>query len=164
LQAGAVIGSDGFGYVFIDGAFVKIPQIGNVELGDRVEIGANTCIDRAQTGTTRIGAGTKIDNLVQIGHNCRVGANSAFAAQVGLAGSTGVGDHVLVGGKAAFKGHLTVGSRARIAGGAHVWNDVADGAFVSGQPAQDHRVELRQQVRVRNLDKLYARVDALEQR
>jgi UDP-3-O-[3-hydroxymyristoyl] glucosamine N-acyltransferase len=150
--------------VFVDGGFTKIPQIGNVVLGDRVEIGANACIDRAQTGTTRIGDGTKIDNLVQIGHNCQIGSNSAFAAQTGLAGSTVVGDHVLVGGQSAFKGHLTVGSRVRIAGATHVWGDIPDGAFVSGQPARDHREELRRQVAVRNLDKLYARVEALERR
>jgi UDP-3-O-[3-hydroxymyristoyl] glucosamine N-acyltransferase len=163
LQAGAVVGSDGFGYVFVDGAFRKIPQIGNVELGDGVEIGANACVDRAQTGTTRIGAGTKIDNLVQIGHNCRIGRNSAFAAQSGLAGSTVIGDNVLVGGQSAFKGHVTVGSRVRIAGASHIWNDVPDGAFVSGRPAHDHREELRLQVRIRKLDNLYRRVEALEQ-
>ncbi len=138
LQPGAVVGSDGFGYVFVDGAFTKIPQVGNVELGDRVEIGANACVDRAQTGTTRIGAGTKIDNLVQIGHNCRIGHDSAFAAQAGLAGSTVIGDYVLVGGQSAFKGHVTVGSRVRIAGATHVWSDIPDGAFVSGRPAHDH--------------------------
>jgi UDP-3-O-[3-hydroxymyristoyl] glucosamine N-acyltransferase len=164
LQAGAVVGSDGFGYVFVDGRFAKIPQVGNVELGDDVEIGANACIDRAQTGTTRIGEGTKIDNLVQIGHNSRIGKHSAFAAQTGLAGSTIVGDHVLVGGQSAFKGHITVGSRVRIAGASHIWGDVPDDAFVSGRPAHEHQAELRQQVRIRNLDKLYARVDALEQR
>ncbi len=164
LQAGAIVGSDGFGYVFVDGRFTKIPQLGTVELGDGVEIGANTCIDRAQTGATRIGAGTKIDNLVQIGHNCRVGAHTAIAAQSGLAGSTVIGDYVLVGGQSAFKGHITVGSRVRIAGASHVWGDVPDGAFISGQPAHDHRDELRQQVRIRNLDKVYARVEALEQR
>jgi UDP-3-O-[3-hydroxymyristoyl] glucosamine N-acyltransferase len=164
LQAGAVVGSDGFGYVFLDGRFTKIPQLGTVELGDGVEIGANTCIDRAQTGATRIGAGTKIDNLVQIGHNCRIGANTAIAAQTGLAGSTVIGDYVQVGGQSAFKGHITVGSRVRIAGATHVWGDVPDGAFISGRPAHDHHAELRQQVRIRNLDKVYARVEALERR
>jgi UDP-3-O-[3-hydroxymyristoyl] glucosamine N-acyltransferase len=164
LQASAVIGSDGFGYVFIDGRFVKIPQIGNVVLGDRVEIGACTCIDRAQTGTTSIGDGTKIDNLVQVGHNCRIGSNSAFAAFVGISGSTNIGDYALVGGQTAFKGHVTVGARVKIAGATHVWGDVPDDAFISGRPAQDHRDELRKQVRLRKLDKLFERVDALEQR
>ena len=88
LQAGAIVGSDGFGYVFIDGHFEKIPQVGIVTLGDDVEVGANTCIDRAQMGTTSIGTGTKIDNLIQIGHNCRIGKHSAFAAMTGLAFGT----------------------------------------------------------------------------
>jgi UDP-3-O-[3-hydroxymyristoyl] glucosamine N-acyltransferase len=164
LQASAVIGSDGFGYVFVDGRFVKIPQIGNVVLGDRVEIGACTCVDRAQTGTTSIGEGTKIDNLVQVGHNCRIGSNSAFAAFVGISGSTNIGDYTLVGGQAAFKGHQTIGSRVTIGGASHVWGDVPDGAFISGRPAQDHRGELRKQVRIRKLEKLFERVDALEKR
>ena len=164
LQAGAVVGSDGFGYVFVDGKFVKIPQIGDVVLGDDVEIGANTCIDRAQTGTTSIGDGTKIDNLVQIGHNCRIGSNCGLAAMTGLAGSTTIGDYTVVGGQSAFKGHITVGSRVRIAGNTMVWGDIPDGASVSGQPARDHREELKQQVRLRNLDKLYERVSALEQK
>jgi UDP-3-O-[3-hydroxymyristoyl] glucosamine N-acyltransferase len=164
LQAGAVIGSDGFGYAFVDGRFAKIPQIGDVQLGDDVEIGANTCIDRAQTGSTTIGSGTKIDNLVQVGHNCRIGRNCGFAAMTGLAGSTVIGDYTVVGGQSAFKGHITVGSRVRIAGNTMVWNDVADDAFISGQPARDHRDELRQQVRLRNLEKLYERVSALERK
>jgi UDP-3-O-[3-hydroxymyristoyl] glucosamine N-acyltransferase len=164
LQAGAVVGSDGFGYAFVDGAFLKIPQVGNVVLADDVEIGAITCIDRAQTGSTTIGTGSKIDNLVQIGHNCRIGKHSAFAAMTGLAGSTDVGDYVQVGGQSAFKGHITVGSRVRIAGNTMVWGDLPDGAFVSGQPAQDHREELRLQVRLRNLGKLYERVSALERK
>ncbi len=164
LQAGAVIGSDGFGYVFVDGRFAKIPQIGDVVLGDDVEIGAYTCVDRAQTGTTSIGAGTKIDNLVQIGHNSRIGRHCGFAAMTGLAGSTVIGDYTVVGGQSAFKGHITVGSRVRIAGNTMVWGDVPDGAFISGQPARDHREELRQQVRLRNLEKLYERVSALERK
>jgi len=164
LQAGAIVGSDGFGYVFVDGRFDKIPQIGIVELGDDVEIGANTCIDRAQTGVTRIGEGTKIDNLVQVGHNCRIGRHCAFAAMTGLAGSTDVGDYTVVGGQSAFKGHITVGSRVKIAGNTMVWGDVPDDAFISGAPAQDHKNELRQQVRLRNLEKLYQRVSALEQK
>ena len=163
LQAGAIVGSDGFGYVFIDGRFAKIPQVGDVVLGDDVEIGANTCIDRAQTGSTTIGTGTKIDNLVQIGHNCRIGKHCGFAAMTGLAGSTIVGDYTVVGGQSAFKGHITVGSRVRIAGNTMVWGDVADDAIISGAPAHDHREELRLQVRLRNLDKLFERVTALEQ-
>lgn len=162
LHSGSVIGADGFGYVFVDGKFEKIPQIGNVVLGDDVEIGANTCVDRAQTGSTQIGDGTKIDNLCQIGHNCRIGKHCGLAAQVGLAGSTNLGDYVLVGGKAGFSGHLTVGSRARIGGGSQVWKNVPEGAFFSGAPARPHEERMRQEVMIRNLAKLAARVDALE--
>jgi UDP-3-O-[3-hydroxymyristoyl] glucosamine N-acyltransferase len=164
LQAGAIVGSDGFGYVFVDGRFAKIPQIGDVVLGDDVEIGANACIDRAQTGTTAIGDGTKIDNLVQIGHNCRIGKHCGFAAMVGIAGSTTVGDYTVIGGQAGVNGHITIGSRVRVAGGTHVWHDVSDDATISGRPARDHREELKGQVRLRTLEKLYERVSALEQR
>jgi UDP-3-O-[3-hydroxymyristoyl] glucosamine N-acyltransferase len=164
LHPGAVIGSEGFGYVFVEGRFERIPQVGNVVLADDVEIGANTCIDRAQTGSTQIGAGTKIDNLCQIGHNCRIGAHTGMAALTGLAGSTIIGDYVLVGGQAGFKGHITIGSRVKIAAGAKVWGDVADGTFVSGTPARPHQEDLRREVMVRGLPKLLARVDALEKK
>ncbi len=164
LHSGAVIGSDGFGYVFVDGKFERIPQVGNVVLGDDVEIGANTCVDRAQTGSTHIGDGTKIDNLCQIGHNCRIGKHCGIAAEVGLAGSTILGDYVLVGGKAGSIGHLTVGSRARIGGGSQVWKDVPEGAFYSGIPGRPHSEQMRREVMIRNLPKLVARVDALEKR
>lgn len=164
IHPGAVIGSDGFGYVFVDGRFERIPQVGNVVLGDDVEIGANTCIDRAQTGSTQIGPGTKIDNLCQIGHNCRIGAHTGIAAQTGLAGSTIIGDYVLIGGQAGFKGHITIGSRVKIAAGAKVWGDIADDAFVSGWPARPHQEDLRREVMVRGLPKLVARVDALEKK
>jgi len=162
LQPGAVIGSDGFGWAFLDGRLRKIPQIGIVELGDDVEIGANTTVDRAQTGVTRIGEGTKIDNLCQIGHNVRIGKHSALAAQNGISGSTTLGDYVRVGGQSGFNGHITIGSRVTVAGGTAVWNDLADGAFVSGRPARKHRDEVRGQVFLKNLPKLFARVDALE--
>ena len=162
LQPGSVIGSDGFGWAFLDGRLQKIPQIGIVELGDDVEIGANTTVDRAQTGVTRIGEGTKIDNLCQIGHNVRIGKHSALAAQNGIAGSTTLGDYVRVGGQSGFNGHITIGSRVTVAGGTAVWSDLADGAFVSGRPARTHRDEVRGQVFLKNLPKLFARVDALE--
>jgi UDP-3-O-[3-hydroxymyristoyl] glucosamine N-acyltransferase len=162
LGPGAIVGSDGFGWAFLDGALQKIPQIGIVELGDDVDIGANTCIDRAQTGVTSIGNGTKIDNLCQIGHNCRIGQHCAIAAQTGLAGTTTIGDYVQVGGQSGFSGHLVVGSQAKIAAGSAVWADVDAGAMVGGSPARPHRENLRVQASVRRLPKLYARVEALE--
>jgi UDP-3-O-[3-hydroxymyristoyl] glucosamine N-acyltransferase len=164
LQAGAVIGSDGFGWAFLDGRLVKIPQVGIVALGDDVEIGANTCVDRAQTGVTSIGEGTKIDNLCQIGHNARIGKHNAIAAFAGMAGTTTIGDYNKIAGSALFPGHTTIGSRVTIGGASHVWGDVPDGAFVTGQPAQNHRDHVRLQAYLRKLPKLFARVDALEKR
>lgn len=164
LQSQAVVGSEGFGWAFLEGTLQKIPQIGIVELGDDVEIGANTCIDRAQTGVTSVGTGTKIDNLCQIGHNCRIGRHTAIAAQTGLAGTTTIGDYVQVGGQSGFGGHLTIGARAKIGGGSEVWGDVPEGATVSGSPARDHRETLRAQAYLRRLPKLIERVEALERR
>jgi UDP-3-O-[3-hydroxymyristoyl] glucosamine N-acyltransferase len=164
LQAGAVVGSDGFGWAFLDGRLVKIPQIGNVTLGDDVEIGANTCIDRAQTGVTSIGTGTKIDNLCQIGHNARIGNHTAIAAFAGMAGTTTIGDYCRIGGSVLFPGHTTIGNRVTISAAAHVWGNVADDAFIGGQPAQNHRDHVRLQAYIRKLPKLNARVDALEKR
>jgi len=162
LHAGCVIGSEGFGWAFVDGRLERIPQVGNVVLDDEVEIGANACIDRGQTGSTRIGTGTKIDNLVQIGHNCRIGKHCAFAALTGLAGSTTVGDYVKVAGQVGTRGHMTIGSRVTIAGKTGVWADVPDGAIISGNPGREHREELRREVLIRKLPKLVARVEALE--
>ena len=162
LQSNAIVGSDGFGWAFLEGALQKIPQIGIVELGDDVEIGANTCVDRAQTGVTSIGNGTKIDNLCQIGHNCRIGQHCAIAAQTGLAGTTTVGDYVQMGGKSGSAGHLTIGSRAKLASGSGVWGDIEEGATVGGIPARDHREYMRSQAYVRRLPKLVERVEALE--
>jgi UDP-3-O-[3-hydroxymyristoyl] glucosamine N-acyltransferase len=162
LHPGCVIGSDGFGWAFADGRAQRIPQIGNVVLEDDVEVGANTCIDRAQTGSTIVGAGTKIDNLVQIGHNCRIGKHCVIASLTGLAGSTVIGDYVRVAGQVGFKGHVTVGSGVTIAGQSGVWRNVEDGATISGNPAQHHRDELRREVLIRKLPKLFDRVEALE--
>jgi UDP-3-O-[3-hydroxymyristoyl] glucosamine N-acyltransferase len=162
LHSGCVIGSDGFGWAFVDGRAERIPQVGNVVLEDDVEVGANSCIDRAQTGSTRIGAGTKIDNLVQIGHNCRIGKHCVIASQTGLAGSTVIGDYVKVAGQVGFRGHMVVGSHVTIAGQSGVWGNVDDGATISGNPARDHREDLRQEVMIRKLPKLFDRVKALE--
>lgn len=162
LHSGCVIGSEGFGWAFLDGRLERIPQIGNVMLDDDVEIGANSCIDRAQTGSTHIGRGTKIDNLVQIGHNSRIGMHTAIAAQTGFAGSTSVGDGVKIAGQVGTRGHMHIGSGSTVAGQSGVWGDVADGSMISGNPARDHRETLRTEVMLRKLPKLIARVDALE--
>jgi UDP-3-O-[3-hydroxymyristoyl] glucosamine N-acyltransferase len=164
LHTGSVIGSEGFGWAFIEGALERIPQVGNVVLDDEVEVGANSCIDRAQTGSTYVGTGTKIDNLVQIGHNCHIGKHCAIAALTGFAGSTTIGDYVKVGGQVGFRGHMRVGSRVTIAAKSGVWGDTPDDATVSGNPARDHREDLRREVMVRKLPKLIARVEALERR
>lgn len=162
LHAGCVIGSEGFGWAFVDGRLERIPQVGNVVLDDDVEVGANSCVDRAQTGSTSVGAGTKIDNLVQIGHNCRIGKHCAIAALTGLAGSTVVGDYVKIAGQVGTRGHMTIGSRSTVAGQSGVWGDVPEAATVSGNPAREHREELRREVMIRRLPKLVARVDAIE--
>jgi UDP-3-O-[3-hydroxymyristoyl] glucosamine N-acyltransferase len=164
LHAGCVIGSEGFGWAFVEDRLERIPQAGNVVLGDDVEIGANSCVDRAQTGSTVVGEGTKIDNLVQVGHNCRIGRHCVFASLTGLAGSTVIGDYVKVGGQVGFKGHITVGSRVSIAGQTGVWGDVPDGATLSGMPGRDHREHLKTEVMLRNLPKVIARVEALERK
>ncbi|MDQ2865557.1 MAG: UDP-3-O-(3-hydroxymyristoyl)glucosamine N-acyltransferase [Candidatus Eremiobacteraeota bacterium] len=164
LHSNAVVGSEGFGWAFIEGRLERIPQVGNVVLDDDVEIGANSCIDRAQTGSTHVGRGTKIDNLVQIGHNCRIGKHCAIAAQTGFAGSTSVGDGVKFAGQVGTRGHMHVGSGSTIAGQSGVWGDVAEGSMVSGNPAREHRETLRTEVMLRKLPKLLARVDALERR
>lgn len=162
LQAGCVVGGDGFGYVPVDNALLKIPQIGIVELGDDVEVGCNTCIDRAQTGRTYIGAGTKLDNLIQVGHNVEIGRSTVIAAQTAVAGSARIGDGVQIGGQSAINNHISVGSLAKVAGASRVWESVEPGAVVSGDPAQDHRTELRKKIHLKNLPKLADRVSALE--
>ncbi len=164
LKPHAVIGGQGFGWAFLDGGLRRIPQIGYVQLGDDVEIGSNTCVDRAQTGVTSIGEGTKIDNLVQIGHNCRIGKHCAIAAQSGLAGSTIVGDYVQMGGQVGVKGHLTIGSRVRVAARSEVWGNIADGLVVSGAPARAHRQTLKVQAYFQRLPELFERLTSLEKR
>ena len=144
LQNGAVIGSDGFGYAHeSDGAWTKILQSGTTVLSDRVEVQANACVDRASIGETRVGVGTKIDNLVQVGHGSTVGANTLLCAQVGLAGSTAVGDRVILAGQVGVAGHCRVGDGATVTAQSGVPNDVAPGATVSGYPAMDNRHWLR---------------------
>ena len=143
LHAGARIGSDGFGYVFRNGVHEKIPHVGRCIIGDDVEIGANTTIDRGSIDDTVIGAGTKIDNLVHVGHNVRIGRLCLLMAQVGIAGSTRIGDGVIFAGQAGIGGHINIGDGARIAGQAGVFGDVPAGESWSGYPARPHKESLR---------------------
>lgn len=143
LQNGAVIGADGFGYARDGSAWVKIVQSGAAVLNDRVEVQANACVDRASIGETRIGAGSKIDNLVQVGHGSTVGENTLLCAQVGLAGSTEVGDRVILAGQVGVAGHCKVGDGAVATAQSGIPSDVAAGAIVSGYPAMDNRQWLR---------------------
>jgi UDP-3-O-[3-hydroxymyristoyl] glucosamine N-acyltransferase len=139
LHAGAVIGSDGFGYLPLPDGARKIPQVGTVVLEDDVEIGANSTIDRAALGATLVGRGTKIDNLVMVGHGCRVGPHCLLAGQVGLAGSTRVGTGVMMGGQVGLAGHLEIGDGAQLAARAAVHTDVPPGAIFGGFPATEIR-------------------------
>jgi len=154
VQAGAVLGSDGFGYVFLDGAHQKITHVGGVVLEADVEIGANTTIDRGSVGDTVIGAGTKIDNLVQIGHNVRMGRLCLVMSQVGISGSVRIGNGVIIAGQAGLTGHITIGDGARIAGQAGVFGDVPAGETWSGYPARPHRESLRAQAAAHRLPAL----------
>jgi UDP-3-O-[3-hydroxymyristoyl] glucosamine N-acyltransferase len=162
LQPGSVVGSDGYGYEFSEGRHVKIDQVGTVEIGDDVEIGANTTIDRARFGRTIIGEGTKIDNLVQIGHNCVIGKHCLIVALTGMSGSSRLGDYVTVAGQGGIAGHVTVGSKAILSGRSGVTRNLPGDQVYGGNPAQLLRDEMKMQAHVRRLPKLIARVKALE--
>ena len=138
LHPGAVIGSDGFGYAKESGVYHKIPQVGKVVLEDDVEIGANTTIDRATLGETRIRRGTKIDNLVQIGHNVSIGENTVIAAQVGISGSTRVGKNVVMGGQVGLGGHIKIGDNVMLGAQAGATKSIPSNTIVSGYPAREH--------------------------
>ncbi|PKL80426.1 MAG: UDP-3-O-(3-hydroxymyristoyl)glucosamine N-acyltransferase [Candidatus Melainabacteria bacterium HGW-Melainabacteria-1] len=154
IHAGTVIGSDGYGFYFHDGRHHKIPQVGIVVIEDDVEIGANVTIDRATLGQTLIGMGSKIDNLVQIGHNVRLGRHCLIVAQAGISGSTELGDHVTLAGQTGVAGHLRIGDGVVAAGKSGITKDLPAGLKVSGYPAQEHRLELRQQAALRRLPDL----------
>ncbi|MEP7240402.1 MAG: UDP-3-O-(3-hydroxymyristoyl)glucosamine N-acyltransferase, partial [Devosia sp.] len=153
VHAGARIGIEGFGWLDHGRTNRKIPQLGRVIVQDRVEIGANTTIDRGALGDTVIGEGTKIDNLVQIGHNCRIGRNVLIAGTVGLAGSTIIGDGAMLGGGAGSAGHLTIGQGSVLAGRTVVTKDVPPGMTVAGYPADEVGAWRRQVVTLRRLSK-----------
>ena len=154
VHANAVIGADGFGFRMQQGRHVKVPQLGWVEIGNDVEVGAGTTIDRGTFGPTRIGAGTKIDNLVQIAHNCQIGRHNLFAAQVGIAGSTTTGDYVMMGGQAGIIDHITVGNQVIIGAKSAVLRDVTDGQRVLGCPALPETTQKRAWVVTEHLPEL----------
>ena len=162
LHSGVVIGSDGFGFAPVNGEYNKIPQLGIVELEDNVEIGANTTIDRAMMGATKIRHGVKLDNLIQIAHNCEVGANTVMAAQAGVAGSTKIGAGCMVGGQVGFAGHIHVGDGSEIGAQSGIPNDVKPGSRLMGYPAVNAGEFARQAVYTKNLGKLFDRVKNIE--
>ena len=161
IHSGSVIGSDGFGYVFDEGSYHKIPQVGGVIIGDDVEIGSNVSIDRATTGDTIIGYGTKIDNLVQIAHNVKIGNNSIIIAQVGIGGSTEIGDFVTLAGQVGVPDHVKIESGTMIGAQSGVMGHLKKGAY-SGSPAIPHRDWLKAQAIFAKLPELNKKIKELE--
>lgn len=161
LNANCVVGSDGFGFVRVGAEQIKIPQIGNVVIGERVEIGACSTIDRAVTGSTTIGAGTKIDNLVQVAHNVTIGEDCTLCAQTGIAGSTKVGSRVISAGQVGITGHIEVGDGTIIGAGSKVIGSWPANSNISGYYALRHRENIEQKVLIRKLPKLFEQVREL---
>ncbi|SHI87014.1 UDP-3-O-(3-hydroxymyristoyl)glucosamine N-acyltransferase [Propionispora hippei] len=164
LQNGAVIGSDGFGFVTIQGRHHKVPQVGNVIIGDDVEVGANTAIDRATTSSTVVNRGTKIDNLVHLGHNVVIGENCFVVALTGISGSTKVGNQVTFAGQVGSTGHITIGDNCVFAARAGIIGDVAPNSFFAGFPARPHKEWLRAEAYINKLPDLVKKVKELEKR
>jgi UDP-3-O-[3-hydroxymyristoyl] glucosamine N-acyltransferase len=164
LHPGVVIGADGFGYELVAGRHEKVPQVGTVVIGDDVEIGANTTIDRARFERTSVGEGTKIDNLVQVGHNVIIGKHCMICGLVGIAGSCTLGDYVVVGGQSGLAGHLTVGTGAMIAAQSGVKDDIPAKTSVWGSPSNPILLEQKLTILRRRLPELFKRVEALEER
>ena len=163
VHSNSVIGSDGFGYApNKEGEYIKTPQIGNVIIGDNVEIGSNSSIDRATLGSTIIFEGVKIDNLVQIAHNVTVGKNTVIAGQCGIAGSTKIGENCQIGGQVGIIGHLTIGNNVKINGKTGVFSNIKDNAILKGTPAIDERTFNRSYVYFRNLEKIVKDVNQLK--
>ena len=161
IHGGAVIGSDGFGYVYRDNAHQKIPHVGRCIIEHDVEIGANTTVDRGSVSDTVIGAGTKIDNLVQIAHNVRVGRLCLIVAQAGIAGSAVLEDGVVIGGQAGLGGHITIGKGTRVAAQSGVFGDIPPGETWSGYPARPHKEALRAQAALFRLGKIMRPLERL---
>ena len=164
VHAGARIGSDGFGYVFRDGAHEKIPHVGRCIIEQDVEIGANSTIDRGSIDDTVVGAGTKIDNLVHVAHNVRIGRLCLIMAQVGIAGSVHVGDGVILAGQVGLAGHVNIGDRARLAAQAGVFGDIPAGETWSGYPARPHRQSLRASAALLRLAEIIKKLERIAER
>ena len=165
LENGVVIGADGFGFAKNEsGHWEKIPQSGPVRIGDRVDVQANACIDRATVGATEIGAGSKVDNLVQVGHGSRVGQNTLLCAQAGLAGSSVVGSNAILAGQAGVAGHCSLGDGVILTAQSGVSHDVPAGKMISGSPAFDNRLWLRAVSVFQRLPDILKRLDRLEKR
>ena len=161
VHAGSVIGADGFGYQLVDGRHVKIPQNGGVVIEADVEIGANSCIDRGTFGPTRIGAGTKIDNLVQIGHNASIGRHSILCAGVGIGGSVVSGDYVMMGGQSGVRDHMTIGDGAQLGAQSGVTRSLEAGVAVFGTPAVPVRLQLQMHAATMRLPEMRRQLKAL---
>lgn len=164
LHSGVVIGADGFGFAPVDGHYEKIPQTGNVVIEDDVEIGANTTVDRAMMGSTRICKGVKLDNLIQIAHNCTVGDHTVMAAQVGVAGSAKIGKHCMVGGQVGIVGHLSIADGTQIGAQSGVNRATKPGERIMGAPAVEMGEYARSLVYIKRLGKLYEQVKAFEKK
>ncbi|MBQ3442021.1 MAG: UDP-3-O-(3-hydroxymyristoyl)glucosamine N-acyltransferase [Selenomonadaceae bacterium] len=162
IHSSAVIGSDGFGFTTAGGMHTKVPQVGNVIIEDDVEIGAHVGIDRAAMGSTIIGHGTKIDNLVHIAHNCKIGANCLIVAQTGISGSTTVGDNVTFGGQVGTVGHITIGGNSVYAARSGITKNMPEKFFGCGFPIQSHSEWLRQQAALKKVPELIEKVRRLE--
>lgn len=164
IHAGAVIGSDGFGYVQDGNGLYKIPQVGGVVIGDRVEIGANVTVDRATTGNTIIGSGSKIDNLAHVAHNVNIGENCIIIAQVGISGSVTIGDGTILAGQVGVRDHVTIGSGATVGAKSGVVKDIPDGQVFSGIPAIPHTAWLKAQHIFSRLPEYIKRLKRLEEK
>ena len=164
IHAGAILGSDGFGFAPVNDIWLKIPQVGTVIIEDDVEIGANSAVDRATFGITVVGRGTKIDNLVQIGHNVEIGENCVVSGMTGIAGSTIIGDHTIIAAQVGISDHLVIGDNVTIGARSGVANSLRSGQVVSGYPARDHIEEKRMLACMHRLPDMLRRLRDLERR
>lgn len=163
IHSGAIIGADGFGYKFRKGAHVKVPQVGNVIIEDNVEIGANTCIDRGALGSTVIGTGSKIDNLVQVGHNNKVGKHVIMCGLTGVSGSCSIEDYAILAGSSGIADHVTIGQGAVVMARSGVAGDVPAGAQFFGSPAKDKKTAYKEQIAISKLPELIKKIKVLEE-